>query len=439
MTPAQDFFAPYKPVAPNAIQVAQNNFVADPRPTDPALPSGQRKHSLAQGFLLNNKQRDNQDPGQLFEMQSVTEAKRLFFEEDLQNPDLDRYLSPKDPTLLKLEPLVQKTLFGKQNPRIMTAPLPGMAPSFTTIFTLLQQEHPELDTIVLGTNGYGGYLSVLQSSFKNVVKYTHSTEDNKFNLEEFTKTIEALPNPSQTVLLLQADAYNYTGVNPTSEQKKQIIEILKKHKVLTLIDNAYQGLTKGLGEDVEIVRLLAETDLPFIVYDSYSKKSQLYGWRVAFAHFVTGSPDQAKTLRNNLYSLIRNRFLAIPPMFKVIYHLLSNPELHKQWTEQDVPAAREILTNSKKLMAQELGEGFEYIHPDNTQGMFNKFNISHKGGQELAEKFHIYAVNAKDEGRLDAQGQPKESLRVNMGSIPEQDIPYIAAALKEIYSQHQTS
>lgn len=442
-----DFFSKYKPVPLNPIQIAQNSFLADPRTTSPELQPSQRKHSLAQGLLLNNKPREdkdfqgntiNQKAGQLFQMASVIEAKRLFFETCVKSSDDDKYANPKDKILLELEPLVQQIVFGTSSQRITTIPLPGMAQSFTTIAAIIRQEYPDFDTVLFGSNGYEGYKTAFKDFFPNTKTYRHATSDDKFDLESFTKTIESLEHPERTLLLLQADSYNYTGVNPTTEQKKQIIEIIKKHNILSLVDSAYQGLTKGLTEDTEIIRMLAKENIPFIVYDSYSKKTQLYGWRTAFVHFVTNSEDEAKIMRANLYSIIRNRYLSIAPTFKIVYHLLSNEALKKHWGEFDVPAARDILNSTKTTLSANLKDGFEFVSPSQTQGMFNKFNITHEGGQILADKYGIFAVNLHDEDARDAQGNFRQTLRINMGGIPLDSLEYIAESFKEVYQTHKS-
>jgi aromatic-amino-acid transaminase len=442
---AGDFFEPFEQVQPNAIQIAQNAFLKDERSTDPSLPANQRKHGLAQGFLLTNKvyegmvdpQGDpiNQKPGPLYLMGAIQEAESRRLERRKENPDLRRYQSPGEKLLLEIEALAKEVIFGNKDPealkKILTVPTMGMALSFAQVFQLLQKGHPDLKTVVLGTNGYGGYKSVLDENFETTIKYRQGTENNEFDMDSFRETIEGLKDPKNTLLLLQADAYNYTGVNPTSEQKQEIVEILKKHGVVTLVDSAYQGLIRNLDDDVEIARLLAESGLPFVVYDSYSKKAGIYGDRVSFVHFATGSEEQAKILKSNVYKQLRDKALAVPRTFELVYDLLTDETLKQKWIEE-LETAQQILYTTKVKMAEALGEGFEYIHPDHTQGMFNKFNISHEGGQVLADKYGIFVVNQKDEDT------GEQSLRVNMGAIPEQDIEYIAASIKEVYNEYRT-
>ncbi len=272
-------------------------------------------------------------------------------------------------------------------------------------------------------------MGVLSKLFKNLLSYRHSTDDNKFDFDSFEKALRDLENPEKVMLLMQADAYNYIGVNPTSEQKKKIVELLEELGIFVLVDSAYQGLVKSVDDDVELARLLAKTKVPFMVYDSYSKKAQLYGMRIGFLHFATGDESQAAILRKNLFAQLRNNLLTGSINFRIIYQLLNDSELKKIWLEEDVPAARNILVNTKTEMSELLGTGFEFVHPNVTQGMFNGVPITHEGGKWMQEK-GLYVVNAKNEDT------GKEALRVNMGSLAKDSREYIAGIIKEAHEKY---
>lgn len=434
---AKEFFGVYDDIEPNAIQLAQNAFMQDTRPATTDVPPEQRKHSAAQGFLLNDEEREtidldgnpiNDKVGEIFEMKSIREAIKRFTVDLLADPDKRRYLGPGDKQLLAVEAATKEIIFGENDPRIVTVPVTGMAVGFKEIAELIQREHPEIDTVIKGTNGYGGYNGVLSKLFKNLQTYRHSTDDNKFDFESFEKALRALPDPRKVMLLMQADAYNYIGVNPTSEQKQKIVELLQELGIFTLVDSAYQGLVKSMDSDVEMAKLLSKTDLPFVVYDSYSKKSQLYGMRIGFLHFATGDESQAAILRKNLFAQLRNNMLTGTINFRIIYQLLNDPELRRIWAEEDVPAARQILIDTKTQMSQHLGEGFEFISPEHTQGMFNGVPITHEGAKWMQEK-GLYVVNAKNEDT------GEEALRVNMGSLAKDSREYIAGIIKEAHQK----
>lgn len=438
MKTSTEFFSVYDDIEPNAIQLAQNAFVQDPRPATTDTPPEERKHSAAQGFLLNDEERDTTDMdgnpinnkvGTIFEMKSIREAIKRFTTDLINDPDKRRYLGPGDKQLLAVEASTKEVLFGENDPRIVTVPVPGMAVGFKEVAELIQREHPQIDTVIKGTNGYGGYNGVLSKLFTNMLTYRHSTDDYKFDFDSFEKTLRELPDPGKVMLLMQADAYNYIGVNPTSEQKQKIAALLEELGIFTLVDSAYQGLVNDLDSDAELPRLLSKTKTPFVVYDSYSKKAQLYGMRIGFLHFATGDEGQAAILRKNLFAQLRNNMLTGTINFRIIYQLLNDPDLRKIWQEEDVPEARQILVDTKTEMADLLGEGFEFVRPDHTQGMFNGVPIKHEGAKWMQEK-GLYVVNAKNEDT------GAEALRVNMGSLAKDSRKHIAGIIKEGYERY---
>jgi aspartate/tyrosine/aromatic aminotransferase len=435
---ATEFFSVYDDIEPNAIQLAQNAFMIDPRPSTTDVPPEQRKHSAAQGFLLNDEERNtvdldgnliNNQVGTIFEMKSIRKAIQRYTNDLLADPDKRRYLGPGDKQLLAVEAATKEIIFGENDSRIVTVPVNGMAVGFKETAELIQREHPQIDTVIKGTNGYGGYNGVLSKLFKNMETYRHSTETREFDFDSFEKTLRSLPDPRKAMLLMQADAYNYIGVNPTSEQKQKIVSLLEELGIFTLVDSAYQGLVKGMDSDVELPRLLAKTKLPFVVYDSYSKKAQLYGMRIGFLHFATGNESQAAILRKNLFAQLRNNMLTGTINFRIIYQLLNDPELLRIWKEEDVPAARQILIDTKTQMAEYLGQGFEFVSPEYTQGMFNGAPITHEGGKWMQEK-GLYVVNAKNEDT------GKEALRVNMGSLAKDSREFIAGIIKAAHEKY---
>ncbi len=163
---ATKFFAVYDDIEPNAIQIAQNAFMQDSKSAGAEVDPSQRKHSAAQGFLLNDVASNNSDLdgnpinnnlGSIFEMKSVRKAIKLYDEDITTDPDKRRYLGPGDPQLTTVEAATKEIIFGEVDPRIVTVPVAGMAVGFKEAAELIQREHPEIDTVIKGSNGYGGY------------------------------------------------------------------------------------------------------------------------------------------------------------------------------------------------------------------------------------------------------------------------------------------
>jgi aromatic-amino-acid transaminase len=82
-------------------------------------------------------------------------------------------------------------------------------------------------------------------------------------------------------VLLQASCHNPTGVPLSSGQWREIATIVERRGLLPLIDLAYQGLGKGLEEDVAGLRILVERVPETLIAVSCSKSFALYRERTA--------------------------------------------------------------------------------------------------------------------------------------------------------------
>jgi aspartate/tyrosine/aromatic aminotransferase len=289
---------------------------------------------------------------------------------------------------------------------------------------------------VLSTNGYSPHQAVMKEFFApdHVLTFNLTRPDGGFNFEGLEETLRTrVRSPQDTIVFLQASGQNFLGVNPDEDQSRAMVELFDELRVIPFIDMAYQGLIAGLDEDALIPRRIAnETDLPLVLFDSWSKKGKLYGLRVDFLHVVAGTAAQAATLRGNMHARIREKILAVPPSFKVPYFLLSHEAAREYWTERDVPEAREILLSTRRGLAEGLGAAFRSL--GERRGMFAGFPITHAGVDALASEYHIYAVKSRDQDLLDETGAPVECARI-LAAIAEDALDHVASALLDIHAR----
>ena len=77
---------------------------------------------------------------------------------------------------------------------------------------------------------------------------------------------------SGVAILLHACAHNPTGVDPTEEQWRAIVDVCKRRKLIPILDNAYQGYASGdLEKDGLAMRMFESAGLEYFV-----KASVLY-------------------------------------------------------------------------------------------------------------------------------------------------------------------
>ena len=96
-------------------------------------------------------------------------------------------------------------------------------------------------------------------------------------------------------VLFQTCGHNPTGIDPTPEQWKQIVQVCKERFLFPVFDNTYQGFASG-DQDVDAAgpREFLRQGCEFIIAQSFAKNLGLYGERVGATHFVCANPEAAK-------------------------------------------------------------------------------------------------------------------------------------------------
>merc|ERR1719150_3147834 len=118
-----------------------------------------------------------------------------------------------------------------------------------------------------------------------------------------------------SMILLHACAHNPTGVDPTQEQWKEIIAVMKEKELIPLLDSAYQGYASGdLDRDAYAARLLVSEGFELFLCQSFAKNLGLYGERIGMVHVVCSEKKAAEAVLSQLKLVVR-------PMY-------SNPPKH---------------------------------------------------------------------------------------------------------------
>jgi aspartate/tyrosine/aromatic aminotransferase len=428
-------FSNLKPIPVNAIQKAQNAFINNSRPiNDPDVTKN--KYALTQGHIYADQDYSEKDrygniinsTGNIFRMPAILEAQWRFAERKLADPKSFGYGNLNDEITKIITEFIAENIFTKQNnviqeKRLAITPLSGVLNSLEIVISLIKKLNPEIDSIIIGSNNYVGYTGKLNKLFKKIIKYRRSLPNYEFDFESFENAIQQA-DPKKTLFLEQTDFYNYTGVNPSLEQKIKIVEKIYQKGIFTLLDSAYPGLNEDYFSDQKLAQLFGESKAPFAIMKSDSKDKGVYGERSNFLLIAGENQTQANLILQNLHAIIRSEHIAIAPNYKFNYELAIDPVLFEKWLKEDLPMARAIIRNSKIGLAEKMGDGFEYLHPEKTQGMFNGVAIS-ANGQEWLMRRGIFTVGVWDEdNNLPIQ-------RINNGGIPLRAQEWIAKNLRK--------
>lgn len=200
----------------------------------------------------------------------------------------------------------------------------------------------------------------------------------------------------RTIVVLHACCHNPTGVDPTADQWKQIVLIVRERNLIAFLDLAYQGFADGIEADSAVVRAFAASGMEFFVASSFSKSFSLYGERVGALTIVTASAEESKRVLSQLKRIIRTNY-SNPPTHggALVAAVLGNPELRRRW-ESELAAMRERIKSMRGRLAELLakripGQDFSYVRRQ--RGMFSYSGLTSAQVDRLRTEFAIYAVS----------------------------------------------
>jgi aspartate aminotransferase len=108
----------------------------------------------------------------------------------------------------------------------------------------LQRFYPGAKKIYIPNPSWANHAAVFKDSGLEVEKYRYYNKDTiGLDFEGLIADIKGAPKGS--IFLLHACAHNPTGVDPTSEQWKEISEAIKAGEHYPFFDMAYQGFASG--------------------------------------------------------------------------------------------------------------------------------------------------------------------------------------------------
>eukprot|EP00884_Botryococcus_braunii_P006173 jgi/Botrbrau1/15557/Bobra.0274s0001.1 len=226
--------------------------------------------------------------------------------------------------------------------------------------------------------------------------------------------------PQGAVVLLHSCAHNPTGVDPSKDQWKGILELVQTKKLLPFFDSAYQGFATGdLEGDAASIRLFAEAGLEMLLAQSYAKNMGLYGERVGALSVVSSNPENVQRVESQLKQVIRPMF-SNPPRHgaSIVVKVLSDPALYAEWREELSGMANRIKDMRQKLYDAllEVGAPGDWKHIINQIGMFSYTGLTKAQVENMTNKWHVYMTF---DGRISMAGLSGDKCR------------YMAEAIKD--------
>ncbi len=137
------------------------------------------------------------------------------------------------------------------------------------------------------------------------------------------------------IVLLAPCCHNPTGVDPTREQWKIILDVIEEWGSVPFIDMAYQGFADGLDADAWLVRELVKRKMNCLVSTSFSKNFSLYGERCGSLSVYSADPGTSADVLGQLQLCIRQNYSSPPTHgMALVSVVLDDAELRQLWVTE---------------------------------------------------------------------------------------------------------
>lgn len=217
--------------------------------------------------------------------------------------------------------------------------------------------------------------------------------------------LEDLSTQQSCNVVLHACAHNPTGVDPTTEQWKEISQVCKEKGHFVIFDNAYQGFASGdTDKDIESVRIFVEDGHKIGLCQSFAKNFGLYGQRIGCFSMVCEDSDEKARVESQL-KIIARAIYSNPPLHgaRIVDTILDDPSLKATW-QSEIEMMSNRIIRMRELLKENLvkaGSTLNWDHITNQIGMFSYTGVTPEQCDILTNKHHIYLTR---NGRISMAG-----------------------------------
>jgi len=251
---------------------------------------------------------------------------------------------------------------------------------------------------------WGNHNAIFKRAGFEVKSYTYyKPETRGFDFDGMIESMNSMA--AGEVIVLHACAQNPTGVDPSEEQWKTIVDLCNTRGLIPVLDNAYQGYASGdLEKDGLSMKLFEASGAEYFVAQSFAKNFGLYGERIGYIHVRCASKDVAAAVLSQLKILIRQAYSS-PPRHgaAIVQKLLTNPELKSQWLSELKTMSERILEMRAALRSaiEAKGTPGTWNHITDQIGMFSYTGLTTPQVERMVSEFHIYMTK---DGRISVAG-----------------------------------
>jgi aspartate/tyrosine/aromatic aminotransferase len=313
---------------------------------------------------------------------------------------------------------VRSLVFGKDidSARVCVAQTPGGTGGLRQAAAFLADQMGPI-RVWIPSPTWANHKAIFASEELPIEEYRYLADDKKsLDPAGMLEDLRTHAKPGDAVLL-HACCHNPTGVDPTSEQWKEIASVLSEKRLLPLIDFAYQGFGAGLEEDANaIAEILTQVD-EALVCSSFSKNFGLYSERVGALSIVSGDAKTSMAVQSQMKRLIRCNY-SNPPRHgaAVVATILDDSDLTTMWHDELTQMRTRIKDLRERFVAmmKETGSGLDFSFLLNQNGMFSFSGLNPMQVDELRNEHSIYIVGS---GRINVAGMSENRIEQLCGAV----------------------
>jgi len=316
------------------------------------------------------------------------------------------------------ELLLGQALNASLGKRRVTIQAPGGCGGLRLAAEFIKGANPDA-TVWVSDPTWANHIPLLGSAGLKISTYPYyDYASHSVRFDEMAEKLKTVPKGD--LVLLHGCCHNPSGADLSPEQWLIIRDIALEQGFTVFIDLAYQGLGDGLEADVYGVRLMAESLSELLVVSSCSKNFGLYRERTGAFTLICDSDAAATTATTQIAAAARAMY-SMPPDHgaAVVAHILKDPALLAEW-DSELAEMRDRINRLRSQFVKTIasvGVDSDFSFIEREKGMFSFLGVNVDQVQRLINDYSIYLVN---------------SSRINVASINDDNIEYLAKSLKAV-------
>ena len=181
--------------------------------------------------------------------------------------------------------------------------------------------------------------------------------------------------PNKSIILLQACGHNPTGADPTENQWRELLNLIKVKEIFPFIDISYQGIcSNNLEKDAFCVQELLNEGVEMLIAQSFSKLMSLYGERVGALTFKTNNKQELEKIVSQLEIIIRSNY-SNPPIHgsSIASFILNDSNAKSIWINElkEMHDRMKLMRNMLYLNLKKEGSSLDWRFLIENKGMFS--------------------------------------------------------------------